>query len=195
MSFVDCCSESLECTCVNTCRSVLNFRDVSSFFLSLSSNRVAYSTICFCCSAIFALQHFRSLRISVNWLLYRFMPCLILRIRFRRTMFDCGGDTLGSRRAGSSEQCGGESSSPLVLPVLPLPTLNGAESRHINGLLTVLGAATTESVSKTTYGASVILLSSLTERPRKIQKVGTEIRYFRQCRFDVFFEILHGHGA
>jgi hypothetical protein len=39
-----------------TCSRVLNLRDVSSFFLSVSSSRLAYSKICFCCSAIFPLQ-------------------------------------------------------------------------------------------------------------------------------------------
>jgi len=53
-----------------TCSRVLNLRDVSSFFLSVSSNRLAYSKICFCCSAIFPLQLRRSRRIRVSWLLY-----------------------------------------------------------------------------------------------------------------------------
>lgn len=179
-------AENVNCTWVNTCRSVLNFRDVSSFFLSLSSSRVAYSTICFCCSAIFALQFFKSLRISDSWLLYRFMPCLILRMRFRRTMFDCGGDTLGSKREeGSSEQCGGEPSSPLALPVFPLP-LRGVESRHINGLLTLLEAAIRKSrvsalkSQRKEYTRSKVPLILLTgECTRKIQKIGAKVRYFR----------------
>lgn len=183
MNLIHLCSEFLECTWVNTCRSVLNFRDVSSFFLSLSSNRVAYSTICFCCSAIFALQLFKSLRISVSWLLYLLMPCLILRIRFRKTIFDCGGDTLDSKRAGSSEQCDEEPSSSPVLPVFPFPTVKGAESRHINGLLTLLVAVTIIALSKVTlHNQKYNFKSSIwltRERSCKIQKVSTEIRYFR----------------
>jgi len=57
-------------------------------------------------------------------------------------MFDCGGDTLDSKRAGSSEQCDEEPSSSPALPVFPFPMVKGVESRHINGLLTLLEAAT-----------------------------------------------------
>lgn len=122
---------------------VLNLREISSFFLSYSSNLkhddkvirskhkwsrtcrsylsniltylVAYSNvcfcwsancfcwsvICFCWSAVFFLHTFSSWRNTVSWLLYRFMPCLILRMRLRNTMLDCGISTYSCSSAHS----------------------------------------------------------------------------------------------
>ena len=96
---------------------VLNFRVVSSFFLSTSSKRLANSRSCFCCSLILDLQVLISLRIDVCTAVYFFSVCLSLRSRLRITTSGSRGES--SER--STEQFDGEQSS---VPLRDLLLLN-----------------------------------------------------------------------
>ena len=75
----------------HTVKSVWNFLELSSNFLSYPSKRCEYSWTCFDWLSILVFVVFNSFFTSTSWSLYLFIPWRIRRIRFRNTIFDWGG--------------------------------------------------------------------------------------------------------